>query len=61
MADFSNHTDGELDAVMKDSPYVEAMPEKDRDDLQIEWCKRNRVKFEKPDGTVKYVPDNFPE
>lgn len=58
MADWASMTDKELAAFCADSAKVEAETNSQRDKLQIEWCKRNRAKYVREDGSVGYeLPD----
>jgi len=59
MADWASMTDTELETFCKDSTRVEAETDLEREKLQVEWCKRHRAKFSRPDGTVIYEPPDW--
>lgn len=56
MADWESMTDDELNAFARDPVKVEAETQGEREKLQIEWCKRNRVQWTMPDGSIGYEP-----
>lgn len=51
--------DADLNTFLNDSARVDAEVESEREKLQVEWCKRARVKWIMKDGSVGYEPPDW--
>lgn len=59
MPNWSGMSDKELTEFCNDQTAVEAETMSEREKLQVELCKRFRMKWIKTDGTVGYEPPDW--
>jgi len=59
MPDWGSMTDKEMNDFLADKPTVDSVPESEREKLQVEWCKRAKVKWTMADGSVGYEPPDW--
>lgn len=55
---FASMTNEEVNRALRD-PGIDSVPEPEREELQLEACKRNRWKWTRPDGSVAYEPPDW--